>query len=144
MSQLAKLNLKSIERVVQQDRTENRRRKLIAALAEQQLIFEAQLKGETYAQTKKRWVKGANGERTQKERQRTVQPWFFERDAGWYVQCKYGSRTLTISGKSNAVFVSKLDEVGAVLDTLAKAAQAGELDKAIDAVTRSKAAKAAT
>jgi hypothetical protein len=30
-----------------------------------------------------------------------------------------------------------------VLDTLAKAAQAGELDKAIDAVTRSKAAKAA-
>jgi len=41
------------------------------------------------------------------------------------------------------VFVTKLDEVGAVLDTLAKAAQAGELDKAIDAVTRSKAAKAA-
>jgi hypothetical protein len=72
-----------------------------------------------------------------------VQPWFFERDAGWYVQCKYGSRTLTISGKSNAVFVTKLDEVGAVLDTLAKAAQAGELDKAIDAVTRSKAAKTA-
>ena len=98
-------------------------------------------KTKLFAQTKKRWVKGANGERTQKERQRTVQPWFWERDAGWYVQCKYGSRTLTISGKSNAVFVAKLDEVGAVLDTLAKAAQAGELDKAIDAVTKAKAAK---
>ncbi len=72
-----------------------------------------------------------------------MQPWFWERDAGWYVQCKYGSRTLTMSGKNNAVFVSKLDEVAAVLDTLAKAAQAGELDKAIDAVTRSKASKAA-
>ncbi len=67
MSQLAKLNLKSIERVVQQDRTDNRRRRLVAALAKQQLILEAQLKGETYAQTKKRWVKGANGERTQKK-----------------------------------------------------------------------------
>lgn len=67
MSQLAKLNLKSIERVVQQDRTDNRRRRLVAALAKQQLILEAQLKGETYAQTKKCWVKGANGERTQKK-----------------------------------------------------------------------------
>ena len=55
---------------------------------------------------------------------RTVQPWFFERDAGWYVQRKYGSRTLTISGKSNAVFVSKLDALAAVLDTLANAAKA--------------------
>lgn len=38
---------------------------------------------------------------------------------------------------------NKLDEVAAVLDTLAKAAQAGELDKAIYAVTKAKAAKAA-
>ena len=53
-----------------------------------------------------------------------MQPWFFERDAGWYVQRKYGSRTLTISGKSNAVFGSKLDALAAVLDTLAKAAKA--------------------
>ena len=72
-----------------------------------------------------------------------MQPWFWERDAGRCVQCKYGSRTLTISGKRNAVFVTKLDEVGAVLDTQAKAAQAGELEKAIDAVTKAKAAKAA-
>ena len=143
MSVMAKLNLKSIERVATEDPVQARRRKLVAALDEQQLVLKAQLKGEVYGQTKKRWVKGANGERTQKERQRTVQPWFWERDAGWYVQCKYGSRTLTISGKSNAVFVAKLDEVGAVLDTLAKAVSAGELDKAIDAVTRSKATKAA-
>ena len=143
MSQLAKLNFKAVERVVQQDPAENRRRKLVAALEEQQLVLKAQLRGETYGQPKKRWVKGADGERAQKETVRAVQPWFFERDAGWYVQCKYGSRTLMISGKNNAVFVSKLDEVAAVLDTLAKAAQAGELDKAIDAVTRAKAAKAA-
>lgn len=143
MSLMAKLNLKSIERVAPEDPVQARRRKLIAALDEQQLVLKAQLKGEVYGQTKKRWVKSANGERTQQETVRTVQPWFFERDAGWYVQCKYGSRTLTISGKSNAVFVSKLEEVAAVLDTLAKAAQAGELDKAIDAVTKVKAAKAA-
>lgn len=143
MSVMAKLNLKSIERVAPEDPVQARRRKLVAALDEQQLVLKAQLKGETYGQTKKRWVKGADGERAQKETVRVVQPWFFERDAGWYVQCKYGSRTLTISGKSNAVFVTKLDEVAGVLDTLAKAAQAGELDKAIDAVTKVKAAKTA-
>lgn len=99
-----------------EDPVQARRRKLVAALDEQQLVLKAQLKGESYAQTKKRWVKDANGERAQKETVRVVQPWFWERDAGWYVQCKYGSRTLTISGKSNAVFVSKLDEVSAVLD----------------------------
>ena len=143
MSLMAKLNLKSIERVAPEDPIQARRGKLVSALDEQQLVLKAQLKGETYGQTKKRWIKGDNGERAQKETVRVVQPWFWERDAGWYVQRKYGSRTLTISGKNNAVFVSKLDEVAAVLDTLAKAAQAGELDKAIDAVTRSKAAKAA-
>jgi hypothetical protein len=41
------------------------------------------------------------------------------------------------------VLVTKLDEVGSMLDTLAKAAQAGEPDKAIDAVTKSKAGKPA-
>lgn len=124
MSVMARLNLKSIERVAPLDPAQARRRKLVAALDEQQLVLKAQIKGEVYGQTKKRWVKGADGERTQKETVRTVQPWFWERDAGWYVQCKCGSRTLTISGKNNAVFVNKLEEVGAVLDTLAKAAKA--------------------
>jgi len=140
MSQLAKLNLKVVERVAQQDPAENRRRKLIAALAEQQLVLKARLKGEPHSRAKKRWVKGADGERTQTETVHAVQPWFWERDGGWYVQCKYGSRTLLISGRNNAVFVAKLDEVAAVLDTLTKAAQAGELDKAIEAVAKARKA----
>ena len=68
MSQLAKLNLKAVERVVQQDPAENRRRKLVAALSEQQLVLKARLKGEVYGQPKKRWVSGADGERAQKKR----------------------------------------------------------------------------
>jgi hypothetical protein len=60
-----------------------------------------------------------------------VRPWFFQQDNGWYVQCRYGSRVLSISGKSNAVFVDKLDEVAAVLDAFAAAAASGELDRAV-------------
>lgn len=124
MSQLAKLKLKAVERVAQQDATETRRRKLIAALAEQQLVLKARLKGEPHVRTKKRWVKGADGEHTQTEIVHAAQPWFWERDCGWYV------RTRRIIGRNSSVFV-------------AKTTQAGEPDKAIEAVTKAKAAKAA-
>ena len=46
MSVMAKLNLKSIERVAPEDPFQDRRGKLIAALDEQQLVLKAQLKGE--------------------------------------------------------------------------------------------------
>ena len=67
MSVIAKLNLKSIERVAPLDPAQARRGKLVAELTEQQLVLKAQLRGEVYSQTKKRWVKGANGERVKRE-----------------------------------------------------------------------------
>lgn len=67
MSVIAKLNLKSIERVAPLDPVQARRGKLVAALEEQQLVLKAQLGGEVYGQTKKRWVKGANGECVKRE-----------------------------------------------------------------------------
>ncbi|PWG15600.1 hypothetical protein DFK10_16060 [Salibaculum griseiflavum] len=71
------------------------------------------------------------GERLQAKTQRPVKPWFFEQDGGWYVQCRYGARVLLVDGKNNAAFVSKLEQVGSVLDAFRAAAQAGELDTAI-------------
>ena len=62
---------------------------------------------------------------------RTVRPWFFEQDSGWYVQCRYGARVIAADGTNNAVFVKSLDEVAAVLDAFLNAAAAGELDAAI-------------
>jgi hypothetical protein len=74
------------------------------------------------------------GERVAVKAMRTVRPWFFAQDSGWYVQCRYGARVIAADGTNNAVFVKSLDEVAAVLDAFLNAAAAGELDGAITKV----------
>ena len=131
MSHLAKLNLKTVQRVIQKDPVIARREKLIAGIVEQKLVLEAMLRGETYEVRVKRWRNNEAGERVQIDDAKRIRPWWFEQDNGWYVQVRYGSRILNISGKSNSVFVGQLQEVAAVLDAFQDAAEAGELDKAV-------------
>lgn len=108
MSYIAKLNLKTVQRVVQKDPVIARREKLLAGIAEQKLVLDAMARGESYITRVKRWKDDGNGDKVLVEVPKRVRPWFFQQDNGWYVQCRYGSRVLTISGKSNAVFVNKL------------------------------------
>lgn len=131
MSHLAKLNLKTVQRVIQKDPVIARREKLIAGLAEQKLVLDAMVRGETYEVPVKRWRENEAGERVQVDGTKRVRPWWFEQDNGWYVQCRYGSRILNINGRNNAVFVNRIDEVAAVLEVFRAAAEAGELDKAV-------------
>jgi len=65
------------------------------------------------------------------QRQKVVRSWFFERDGGFYVQCKYGSKALPLSKDGNAVFVKQIADVKPVLEAFRTAASAGELDAAI-------------
>ena len=66
-----------------------------------------------------------------------MRSWFFERDGGVYIQCKYGSKALPLSKDGNAVFVKEIAEVKGVLETLRAVAQNGELDSAIEMTVRS-------
>lgn len=50
----------------------------------------------------------------------------------------YGSRILNINGKSNAVFVDKLEDVAGVLEAFKLAADSGELDKAVMLATKAR------
>jgi hypothetical protein len=131
MSALAKLNLKTVQRTVKQDPVLARREKLTAAIDEQCKVLAAVLAGEEYTVKTQRWQKNDVGERVRVEHAKLVRAWFFEQDAGYYVQCRYGSRVLNINGKSNAVFVDKLDDVAGVLDAFKQAAKTGELDDAV-------------
>lgn len=131
MSHLSKLNLKTIQRVVIKDPVLARREKLVAAIVEQGRVLVAALAAEQHSVTVQRWQKDADGQRVKVSAQKFVRAWFFEQDSGYYVQCRYGSRVLNIAGKSNAVFVDKLDDVQAVLDAFRVAAETGELDKAV-------------
>ena len=48
--------------------------------------------------------------------------------SAFYVQCKYGSKPISLSKDGNAVFVKQLVDVKPVLETLRSAAANGELD----------------
>lgn len=142
MSNLSKLNVKSVVRTSKQNPVIQRRQKLVSGIEEQMEVAEAALKGESYETTRKSWVKNDSGEKVLVDKLRKVRTWFFAQDGGWYVQCKYGNKVLAL-GKGNAVFVKTLKDVAAALETLKAAVEVGELDEAIENTLKSRGKKAA-
>ena len=131
MTHLAKLTFKSVTRSTNRDPITARREKLVAGLKEQKLVYAAALKGDVHQVERSKWMTNEQGERVQVKTHRRVRPWFFEQDGGWYVQCRYGARVISVDGTNNAVFVKTLKDVGVVIDAFIAAADAGELDDAI-------------
>ena len=134
MTHLAKLTFKTVDRSVKRDPIIARRDKLVAGLKEQKLVHAAALRKQDHRVERHKWMTNEQGERVAVKAMRTVRPWFFAQDSGWYVQCRYGARVIAADGTNNAVFVKSLDEVAAVLDAFLNAAAAGELDGAITKV----------
>ncbi len=132
MAHLSKLAFKTVQRTgPQRDPVMERRDKLVSAIDEQMLVHAARLKGEDYSVERTKWQTNEQGERVEVKTQRRINPWFFEQDGSWYVQCRYGARVLLINGTDNAVGVAKLEDVLGVLKALKAAAAAGELDAAL-------------
>jgi hypothetical protein len=131
MSSLAKLTIKTVSRQTKLSPIEARRNKLLAGIEEQLKVAEAAMRGEEYAVRLSRWGKNEAGERVRVQRQKVVRSWFFAQDGGFYVQCKYGARTIALSKDGNAVFVKQLTEVPTALQAIYAATAAGELDEAI-------------
>jgi hypothetical protein len=131
MTSLKTLTFKTIERNRRESEITARRQKLIVKLEEQQKVLEHYLKGEQYTVNRPKWMRNNHGERALVQKQHIIRPWFFERDGGYYLHVKYGTRILSVDGVHNAVFVSALNELTEVLSELISATQAGELDGAI-------------
>jgi hypothetical protein len=129
MSYLSKLQFKTVVRIAERDPVHDRRAKFVGAAEEQRHVIAALLKGETYTKAGK--PKGGEAAKS-----KAVRPWFFQRDAGWYLQARYGARVLLIDGKSNAIFAAKLADVDVALTALIDAAKAGELDPVLELVSR--------
>ena len=141
MSYLSKLTVKTVVRTNKLDPVIQRRQKLISATEEQLKVVEAALKGESYEVLRKAWAKNEQGEKVLVERMRKVRAWFFEQDGGWYVQCRYGNKTLELGKGGNAVFVKALADVEGALQALYAAVAGGELDEAVRAVAQKKSLK---
>jgi len=131
MASLKTLTFKTIERNRRESEITARRQKLIIKLEEQQKVLENHMKGERYGVTRPKWMQNNHGERVLVQKQRVIRPWFFERDRGYYLQVKYGTRILSVDGVHNAIFVEAISDLKGVLSELIAATQAGELDGAI-------------
>jgi hypothetical protein len=131
MTSLKTLTFKTIERNRRESEITARRQKLIVKLEEQQKVLEHHVKGEHYVVTRPKWMQNDRGERALVQKQRVIRPWFFERDGGYYLQVKYGTRILSVDGVHNAIFVEAISDLSGVLSELIAATEAGELDLAI-------------
>ena len=138
MTMLAKMNVKTVQRTAYKTPAEQRRAKLLAAIEEQMRVLDAAIEGKEHVLAVRKWKLNAEGQRVRVDAAKRVRAWFFEQDAGVYVQCKYGARTLQIAGKGNAVFVKNLKEVTAVLEAFYAACAAGEFDAALAEAARRK------
>jgi hypothetical protein len=138
MSALVKLNLKTVKRVTEVDPVTARRERLVAGIDEQLAALTAAVAGKTHTVDVKRAVRDADGVRSFVTVARQVRAWHFAQDGGYYVQCRYGTRVLMLHGKSNAVFVDKLEQVAEVLGVYRAAALTGEFDRAVLLVMRAR------
>ena len=131
MAPLKTLTFKTIERNRHESEITARRQKLIVKLEEQQKVLEHYLKSEQYVVIGPKWMQNDRGERVLIEKQLIIRPWFFERDGGYYLQVKYGTRILSVDGVHNAIFVEAISDLNGVLSELIAATESGELDAAI-------------
>jgi hypothetical protein len=138
MAPLKTLTFKTIERNRRESEVIARRDKLIVKLEEQQKVLEHRMKGEQYVVTRPKWMQNNHGERVLVEKQLIIRPWFFERDGGYYLQVKYGTRILSVDVVHNAIFVEAISDLSGVLSELIAATEAGELDLAIAKALKSK------
>jgi hypothetical protein len=131
MASFKTLTFKTIERNRRESEITARRQKLIIKLEEQQKVLEHHMKGEQYTVTRPKWMQNNQGERVLVQKQRVIRPWFFERDRGYYLQVKYGTRILSVDGVHNAIFVEAISDLKGVLSELMAVTEAGKLDAAI-------------
>ena len=139
MASLKTLTFKSIERNRRESENIARRRKLIVKLEEQQKVLEHHVKGEQYTVNRQKWMQNNHGGRVLVQKQHMIRPWFFERDGGYYLHVKYGTRILSADGIHNAIFVEAISDLSGVLSELIAATESGELDAAIAQALKPKA-----
>ena len=136
MSALKKLMIKTVSRQTVLSLAEIRRKKMISKIEEQQALLESVLKGQEFKVTRQRVTRDAAGAKVRHTVDRQVKAWWFAQGAGAavFVQAKYGTKVIALSGAGNSVQVATVGDVAAVLAAIKDAVVSGELDNAISAV----------
>ena len=112
-----------------------RRQKLLAKLDEQIALAAAKAAGTVYTAMRSKRVKDADGNVSVTQQPKRLKAWFWAVDGGKVcVAVKYGNKVVELAKGRTAVETTAA-ELGAVLATVKKAVEAGELDTQIEAVS---------
>ena len=114
-----------------------RRNKLANQLWEQIELARASAEGKTFAPIRMRNVKDKlTGERRTVEAAKRIKQWWFVADNGRVcLQVRYGTRVLELAKGKNSIEVGSGSELLAVLETVKKSVELGELDTQIEAAS---------
>ena len=137
MSALTALKLVTAKRPQSASPLVQRRNKLSNQLWEQIELARASADGKTYAPTRLRTVKDKlTGARTTVEAVKRVKQWWFVAENGKVcLQVRYGTRVLELAKGKNSIEVGSGNELIAVLETVKKCVEGGELDTQIEAAS---------
>ena len=114
---------------------EQKRHKLIIKLQEQLCMIEAELSGKSYKRMKWVTLPNIHGEPERLQRPVRVKQWWMRDRVGNVVfAIRYGAKPIHISKDKSAIQVSSTAELPAVIDTLIRAVDAGELDVQLSAI----------
>ena len=142
MSLLKNLKIVSTPLKLEQTPQQSRRDKLSVKLIEQMHMAQAELKGSVYERMKSVWSTDQNGDRQNVQRAAKLRKWYAKEVSGVVIlRVFYGARPLELAKGKSAVEVESLEKLPAVLDTLAQAVKAGELDTEIATVAKERVPK---
>jgi hypothetical protein len=110
------------------------RENMVSALAEQKHMAEAKIAGQHFVPTHMVRRKNAEGQRVEVEAPKRVrQGWFSDASGKVFFAIRYAGRPIEFAKDKNAVEVGELSALPNVIDTLAEAIRAGELDAQLTA-----------
>lgn len=142
MANLAKLKLTTATRKVEEKTVEEHmRERMLANLDEQLALAKAMIAGTAFAVKQTRYKTDENGERVAFEKNKRLRQWFWHDVTGtWFLELRYGNRSMVLNGDKTAIEVGGKDQLVGVLETLIAAVKAGELDKAMAAAKKDRMA----
>ena len=135
---LSTLKLVTATRATQTSPVIQRRQKLIAKIDEQICLATAAMDGTTYQSTKfKNVVNAETGETEYKQVAKKLRTWWWRNEAGKVnLVVRYGARIIELAKGKNSIELENEAAILPTLDLIRKAAEAGELDDAITAVSK--------
>jgi hypothetical protein len=130
---ISTLKLTNAKRQANNSPVMQRRAKLLSKLREQIGLANAFVTGERYSVKKLKTVVDAEtGERKTIEADKKMKQWWFVSDTGKLcINLRYGASIIELAKGKSGIEVNSKDELVAVLETVEKSVEAGELDEQI-------------